>query len=108
MSEQHKPAFKKKKSTLETSPKLLKALKKIENGVGGTVSYVTLTERIKFTKENPDGEVYYTKSFLHSSINTEVFFKMHEGKRMKRTYAEVIQVFHDTSIDQGANYFIIG
>lgn len=107
MNKKNKKGFKPKNSKLTTSPKLLKTLNKVER-MGGSVSYITLTERIKFTKEHPNGEVYHTKSVLHSDVNPEVFFKFENNRRIRRTPQEILAVFESIKIDLGASYYILG
>lgn len=88
--------------------KVLKILQKLYNGDGGTISYVFFTERIRFTKENPLGEIYRIKSTQHSDINSNVFYKLENNRVVRRSFEEVLQVFEDTKDDLGASYFIIG
>ena len=76
--------------------------------MGGSISYITLTERIRFTKEHPNGEIYHNKSVLYSNINPEVFFKVENNRRMRRSPQEVLEVFESIKIDLGASYYIIG
>lgn len=94
------------KSKLTASPELLKALSNLAEE-GGTVSYVFLSERIRFTSQYPEGEVYHTKSILHSHINSEMFFKVVDGKKYKRNPNEIIEILEDTKWDLGASSFII-
>lgn len=87
--------------------KIEQVLQKIKQGTGGTVSYVFISERVVFTKDKPDGETIQVKSFLHSNINPQVFFKLEGNKTVRRSMAEVIEVFETTMIDLGAREFII-
>lgn len=82
--------------------KIESTLSKIRNGAGGAVSYVFVSERY-----DKDGNVIYNKSFLHSSINPEVFFKLENNKKVKRTIQEVIEVFEAIKVDLGATEYII-
>ena len=106
MEQTKKPVKKLNNSKPITSPKLLKALEKIKDG--GTIAYVFLTDRVKFSKEFPEGEVYQKKSILYSNVNSEIFFKMVDGRRIRRSPQEVLQIFDDTKWDNGASYYIIG
>lgn len=100
--------FVKKDSTHKSSSaKLLQILQRIFNGIGGTISYVFLEERIRFTKEYPNGEKYFRKSIRHSPINHEVFYKVENGKTTRRSPSEVIEVFETTKNDIGASYYVI-
>lgn len=85
---------------------LLNVLKRIFEDTGGTVSYIFLSERMRFTEENPLGEVYYTKSMTHAPINPEVFYKDND-KRERRSYEEILHIFDTTCNDMGANSFIL-
>jgi hypothetical protein len=97
-----KPKF----SKPTVSPKLLHALEKVKDG--GSISYIFLTERTRFSKEFPLGETYQHKSVLHCAIKPEMFYKMVDGKKVRRSMAEILQVFDDTKWDNGASYYIIG
>jgi len=104
----NKKVIKPKISKFDSSSKLLKALETIRENNGGTISYVFVRERIKFSKENPLGEIVQEKSTLYSAINPEVLYKMMDGRRVRRSPQEVIQIFDDTKWDNGASYYIIG
>jgi hypothetical protein len=85
---------------------MLKSLKDVEI-VGGTVTYVFLSERWEEpTEANPTG-VVIKKTVMKAAINSEVFFKMLEGKRVRRSPHEVLTVFKETAWDLGASEFII-
>lgn len=97
-----------KNSNYKSSSELLQTLQKVLNdNNGGTISYVFLTERSKFTKEFPDGKKYFTKFIKHSPINREILFKLDKERLIKRTLSEIIQIFEDTKNDIKANYYII-
>lgn len=88
------------------SPEILKSLKEVEI-VGGTVTYVFLSERVgPSTHDNPTG-TYHTKSVTKAAINPEIFYKIIEGKKIRRSPYEILQVFEDTKWDLGASEFII-
>lgn len=82
-------------------------MQRIFNDIGGTISYIFLEERIRFTKEHPDGEKYFKKSIRHSPINNEVFYKVENGKTSRRSPSEVIQIFENIKNDIGAAYYVI-
>ena len=109
----NKKVIKPKHSKPETSPKLLQVLKEIQDNDGGTVSYIFIRDRVKIQKGELIGKdyepiEYQEKSTLHCTINPEIFFKMIEGKKMRRSSQEIIQIFEDTKSDNGASYYIIG
>ena len=104
----NKKVLKPKYSKPETSPKLLQVLKEIQNNNGGSVSYVFVQDRIKFSKEFPLGEIVQQKSTLYCTINPEIFYKMVEGKKIRKSPQEIIQIFEDTKSDNGASYYVIG
>lgn len=87
--------------------KVLQLLHKIFITNSGTISYVFLSERIRFTKENPEGETYVNKSITHSDINPAIFTKVENGRTYKRSLEEVVKVLEDTCHDLGANYYLI-
>ena len=87
--------------------KVLQLLHKIFIAKSGTVSYVFLSERVRFTKENPNGETYANKSVIHSNINPAIFTKVENGRTYKRSLEEVAKVLEDTCHDLGANYYLI-
>lgn len=87
--------------------KVLQLLHKIFIAKSGTVSYVFLSERVRFTKENPNGEIYTNKSITHSNINPVIFTKVENGRTYKRSLEEVVKVLEDTCHDLGANYYLI-
>lgn len=89
-------------SNNSTSGQLDKKLQKIRFEGGGTISYVFISERI-----DKEGNVIHNRSFLHSSINPEVFFKMEGTKKVRRSNDEVLEVFESIKADLGANELII-
>lgn len=86
--------------------KMSKLLDKVYN-MGGIVSYVFIQERIRFTKDKPEGETYLIKAMQHSDINPQVFYKNEHGVSSRRTTQEILDVFNDIKSDIGANYYII-
>lgn len=99
--------IKKKYSIFNPSPRLLQTLKKISMNQGGTVSYVFVEERIRFTKKHPKGETYKVKSSTSSPINPESFYKEVRGKLYRRSPQEMLELFEDIRHDLGASYFVI-
>lgn len=108
MSLQKTNNFKPKKSKLRLSPEMLQSLKNIYINSVGTISYVFVTIRVKFTKEYPEGILFESKSFLNTKINSDIFFDEIKGKKIRRTPEQVIQIFEDTKHDLGADYYILG
>lgn len=101
-------SFQAKQSNLsERDAKVLQSLQKVFIE-GGSVTYSFETKRIEFTKENPLGEEYITKSTLVSDIKPAVLFKLEGGKQVKRSFDEILAVFQDTAWDLGASSFEIG
>ena len=92
--------------TTQQNP-MVKALQRAHT-MGGTISYHFISERIKFSKENPDGEAYQVKSVLSSNINPAIFSKIAEGRSVRRSYEEIITMFQEITRDIGASYFEIG
>jgi hypothetical protein len=88
--------------------KVLKILQNLYSNGTGSVSYIFVSERIKFTKENPLGEVIKVKTTQHTSISNQVFYKLENNRVVRRSFEEVLKVFEDTKNDLGASYFIIG
>lgn len=93
------------KSKFNFSPKLLKVLHGIQEN-GGTVTYVFIEERISF-KEDPLGVVFNKKSNLVAPINPDSFFKDSNGRVIRKSIPEIMEMFEDTRDDMGASYFII-
>lgn len=69
---------------------------------GGTVTYHFETERIRFTKKNPQGETYIIKSMLKTSFNPEILLNI-KGER--RSPEEIRTVLQTTAEDLGAVSF---
>ncbi len=109
MQKKSNKRVKRKYSTFNPSPKLLKTLKNIFAMNGGTVSYVFCEERITFEDEKfPNGKYITVKTSLSCPINPKILYKEVRGILMKRTPQEILKVFEDTKHDLGASYFIIG
>lgn len=71
---------------------------------GGTVTYHFESERIRFTKKNPNGEIHIVKSVLKKPLNPEVMFNI-RGER--RSPSEVREVLESYTHDIGAKYFTL-
>jgi hypothetical protein len=107
MNNNSKKGAKEKYSIQNPSPRLLKTLQTIHKNQGGTVTYVFIQERIKFTKQSPLGITVKHKSSTSAPISPLVFQKEVKGKLVRRSPQEVLDVFQDTANDIGASYFII-
>ena len=79
-----------------------KKLQRIRSEGGGTVSYIFISQRL-----DKEGNPVHNRSFLHSSINPEVFYKMEGPKKVRRSNAEVFEVLDSIKTDLGANELII-
>ena len=104
-----KKSIKQKDSKFDAGKaKVLKILQNLYSNGTGSISYVFVTERVIFTKENPLGEVIKVKTTQHTDISNAVFYEVENGKTVRRSFEEVLKVFEDTKHDLGASYFIIG
>ena len=102
-----------KNSKETTSPKLLKALQKMFNNDGGTVSFVFLEDRLQkrtFVNEKT-GLLDYTmepvqkQSTLYRTIGIEALRGENTGSF--KSHAELFVMFNTNKNDLGASYFII-
>lgn len=91
------------KKISKTNEKLFKILSNISNGIGGTVSYYFIEEKINRETQ----EIEEHRSVLHTNINSQIFSKEMNGRIYKRSYAEILEVLQDTCNDLGATYFRI-
>lgn len=115
MQKKNKKVFKAKYSNFNTQKKvrkeenpMIKALQKIAI-MGGTVTYFyTKEERVWNTLESKWEDKVTVKARLHSDINPQVFYKLVDGRTVRRTYEEVIQMFHEIAQDYGASSFELG
>ena len=105
-----------KQSNNTSSPRLLQALKKLHSNGGGSVSYVFVTERFvrknfinKQSKKDFFLEPIQVKSILHCSIGPEALISNNPKVKpgTPKTYEELVEMFHSTKWDLGADYFIV-
>ena len=105
-----------KNSSKGSSPRLLQALKKLHSNGGGSVSYVFVTERFerknfinKQGKKDFFLEPIQVKSTLHCSIGPEALISNNPKVKpgTPKTYEELVEMFHSTKWDLGADYFIV-
>lgn len=103
-------------SSSGSSPKLLQALHKLLVKGGGSVSYVFVTERLRrkpfINKEGRKDftlEPYKVKSMLHCQVGPEALISNNPkvAPNTVKTTKEMLEMFHGTKHDLGADFFII-
>lgn len=81
----------------------VKILRNLEDG-GASVVYVFRTQRIKFTKETPNGEYYVTESKQITNLSPSI---IRDEKGLRRSSDQVREVLAKTAHDLGAATFYI-